>query len=161
MVDPQLLRRPYADRGPTRIGQAAQVGPEGYLSWPAMPSRTAAAPASPRVRTSSLRKIAETWRATVLSERKRCMAALELPYVNLADALAICFLMRRRDDTDFERAAVRWLARLSLERPEITLAELRDAVDALRDLRSGQARAKLAALGARLRLPDVVRVLRS
>jgi hypothetical protein len=24
------------------------------------------------------------------------MAALELPYVNLADALAICFLMRRR-----------------------------------------------------------------
>jgi hypothetical protein len=59
------------------------------------------------------------------------MAALELPYVNLVDALAICLLMRRKGDGSFERAAVRWLARLSLERPEITLAELRDAAAAL------------------------------
>jgi len=40
------------------------------------------------------------------------MAALELPYVNLADALAVCLLMRRQKDERFERAAVRWPARL-------------------------------------------------
>jgi hypothetical protein len=89
------------------------------------------------------------------------MAALELPYVNLADALAVCLLMRRQGDGRFERAAVRWLARLSLECPEITLSELRDAAAALVDLPSVQARAKLADLGVRLRLPDVARVLRS
>jgi hypothetical protein len=89
------------------------------------------------------------------------MAALELPYVDLADALAICVLMRRQGDRRFERGAVRWLARLSLERPEVTLAELRDAAAALIDLPSAQARAKLADLGARLHLPNVSRVLRS
>ena len=52
----------------------------------------------------------------------------------------------RQDDGQFERAAVRWLARLSLERPGITLAELRDAAGALMDLPSPQARSKLAAL---------------
>jgi hypothetical protein len=55
------------------------------------------------------------------------MAALELPYVPLADALAVCLLMRRQGDGRFERAAVRWLARLCLERPGITLAELQGA----------------------------------
>jgi hypothetical protein len=89
------------------------------------------------------------------------MAALELPYVNLADALSICLLMRRQGDGRFERAAVRWLARLSLERPEITLPELRNAAAALVDLPSPEARARLAELGSRLRLPDVARILRS
>ena len=51
-----------------------RLGAGCYRSWPAMPSRTAAALASPRVRTSSLRRIAETWWATVLSERKSCSA---------------------------------------------------------------------------------------
>jgi hypothetical protein len=44
------------------------------------------------------------------------IAALELPYVNLPDALRICVLMKRKKDPRFERAAVRWLARLSLAR---------------------------------------------
>jgi hypothetical protein len=87
------------------------------------------------------------------------MAALELPYVNLADALAVCLLMRSNGDGRFERAAVRWLARLALERPEVTLAELRDAAAALADLPSDQARATLAELGKRLRLPGVATVL--
>ena len=51
-------------------------------------------------------------------------AAAELPAVDLADALAICLLMSVRDDERFERAAVRWLARLALERPGIGLGEL-------------------------------------
>jgi hypothetical protein len=87
------------------------------------------------------------------------MAALELPYVNLADALAICLLMRRQRDVRFERAAVRWLARLSLERPEVTLIELRDAAAALTELPSDQARATLSGLCSRLRLPEASRVL--
>ena len=87
------------------------------------------------------------------------LAALELPYVNLADALAVCLLMRRQGDRRFERAAVRWLARLSLERPEVTLADLRNAAGALVDLPSAHARATLADLGKRMRLPGVVRVL--
>lgn len=45
---PRLLRRTYADGGHARIGQAAQIGRQDYLSWPARPSRTAAALASPR-----------------------------------------------------------------------------------------------------------------
>jgi hypothetical protein len=89
------------------------------------------------------------------------MAALELPYVNLVDALAICLLMRRGGDGSFERAAVRWLARLSLERPEITLAELRDAAAALIALPSAPARATLMDLGKRRRLPGVSRFLRT
>jgi hypothetical protein len=88
------------------------------------------------------------------------MAALELPYVNLTDALAICLLMRRRGNGHFERAAVRWLARLSLERPEVTLADLRDAAAALMQLPSAQARTKLVELSARLSLPGIAHVLR-
>jgi hypothetical protein len=89
------------------------------------------------------------------------MAALELPYVNLADALAVCLLMHRQRDLRFERAAVRWFARLSLERSEITLAELRDAASALMELPSSRARERLAQLGARLNVPGVERVLRA
>ena len=73
------------------------------------------------------------------------MAALELPYVNLADALAVCLLMRRQDDPRFERAAVRLLARIALERPAITLAQLRDAAAALTELPGPEAHATLAA----------------
>ena len=86
------------------------------------------------------------------------MAALELPYVDLADALAICLLMCRQKDDQFERAAVRWLARLSLERPRITLSQLRDAAAALMGLPSAGARAKLAELCERLQVPGVDRV---
>jgi hypothetical protein len=74
------------------------------------------------------------------------MAALELPYVDLADALAICLLMRRQGDERFERAAVRLLARLAVERPAMTLAQLRDAAAALIDLPEPRAQATLAAM---------------
>lgn len=74
------------------------------------------------------------------------MAALELPYVELADALAICVLMRRHDDRQFERAAVRWLARLGLEHPGVRLAELHHAAAALIELPSSRAEATLVEL---------------
>jgi hypothetical protein len=56
--------------------------------------------------------------------------AAQLPRLNLEDALAIALLVIDREPHNAERAAVRWLGRLCLERPELTLAEARDAVDA-------------------------------
>jgi hypothetical protein len=43
-------------------------------------------------------------------------AAAELPRVELDDALEVCVLMSRESHPAFERAAVRWVARLCLER---------------------------------------------
>src|SRR4051794_36853383 len=42
-------------------------------------------------------------------------AAAELPRVDLDDALEVCVLMARDGHPAFERAAVRWVARLCLE----------------------------------------------
>jgi hypothetical protein len=48
-------------------------------------------------------------------------AAAELPTVNLEDALRICLLLRDADPSQYERAVIRWLGRLCLERPRLTL----------------------------------------
>ena len=89
-------------------------------------------------------------------------AAAELPQVDLGDALAICLLMSDRDDDRFERAAVRWLARLSLERPAVGLADLRDGLIAFEAMpyNPDAARGALAALCERLGLRDAQRRLR-
>ena len=58
-------------------------------------------------------------------------AAAELPAVPLSDALQVCELLRRGDPELYERAALRWLARLLLERTGITLRELEQASRAL------------------------------
>jgi hypothetical protein len=52
-------------------------------------------------------------------------AAAELPQVDLTDALAICLLIEREERERYERAAVRWLARLSLEAPTVGIEDLR------------------------------------
>jgi hypothetical protein len=59
--------------------------------------------------------------------------AAELATVNLDDALRICLLMRA-DPSRYERAVVRWLGRLCLERPDTTLTELKLAVAAFERL---------------------------
>ena len=43
-------------------------------------------------------------------------AAAELPRVDLDDALEVCVLMSRESHPAYERAAVRWIARLCAER---------------------------------------------
>ena len=90
-------------------------------------------------------------------------AAAELPQVDLGDALAICLLMSDHDDERFERAAVRWLARLSLERPAVGLADLRDGLIAFEAMpyNPDAARGALGALCERLGLRDAQRKLRS
>ena len=60
-------------------------------------------------------------------------AAAELPHVELDDALRICRLMTSDPDA-YERASVRWLGRLCLERPDIPIGTVRGAADMLRRL---------------------------
>jgi hypothetical protein len=73
-------------------------------------------------------------------------AAAELPAVPLEDALEIVCLILAEEPERFERAAVRWLARLLVERP---VTELRDVervvgcLSAMPDRRRGQAALEL------------------
>ncbi len=81
-------------------------------------------------------------------------AAVELPVVDLTDALRICVLMAQQGDRRFERAAVRWLARLCLERRP-TLDDMRAARNALEALPLNPvgARQELASVCGRLGVP--------
>jgi hypothetical protein len=58
-------------------------------------------------------------------------AAAELPAVPLADALALCLLVRDRDPTRFPRFALRWHARFCAETPAIGLEDGRLVLDLL------------------------------
>jgi hypothetical protein len=60
-------------------------------------------------------------------------AAAELPQVALDDALVICEVLAEQEPEKYERAALRWLARLCLERP-VTLSDVGEAVVALDEL---------------------------
>jgi hypothetical protein len=88
-------------------------------------------------------------------------AATELPHVDLQDALRICLLMSDHDDERFERAAVRWLARASLETPTMRLDDLRMGLIAFEAMpyNQGAARQTLAQLCAAHRLEKAARVL--
>jgi hypothetical protein len=57
-------------------------------------------------------------------------AAAELPQVSLGDALIVCVAIRDAEPERFQRAALRWLARYCVERPAVTLAEVRAAAEA-------------------------------
>ena len=74
-------------------------------------------------------------------------AAAELPQVDLADALEICALMADAEPERYERAALRWLARFTLE-GRVTLAQVALAVAALETMRADRefALARLRAL---------------
>ncbi len=61
-------------------------------------------------------------------------AALELPRIDLVDALSIVLLMSAQDDERYDRAATRWLARFALERPSARLEDLQLALHALEAL---------------------------
>jgi len=60
-------------------------------------------------------------------------AAAELPSVELDDALVICEVLAEKEPERYERAAMRWLGRLCLERP-VTLSQIGQAVAALEGL---------------------------
>ncbi len=83
---------------------------------------------------------------------------LGLPY-----ALALVVLMGETRDPRFDRAAVRWVARLTLERSTIGVADVRAAVAALEVLADEPraAREALTALCEAHGLPQVARLLAS
>jgi hypothetical protein len=77
--------------------------------------------------------------------------AVELPYITLPDALAILELIEAQDEARFESAAVRWVGRLALEAPGLTLAQLHLAIEALDGLPDDDAKATLRAFARRAR----------
>jgi HEAT repeat protein len=58
-------------------------------------------------------------------------AAAELPRIGVAEAAAILLVILRSEPEQYERAAVRWLARLCMERRGPELADLSRAAAAL------------------------------
>ena len=72
--------------------------------------------------------------------------ALELPRVELVEALALCLLFRDRDRDRYERAAVRLHGRLCLELAGLWLADAQLALCALEGLRASEVDAAATAL---------------
>jgi hypothetical protein len=68
-------------------------------------------------------------------EKVRQMAR-EVGPVTLTDALLVLLLYRDQDARRFEAAAVRWLGRFALEGHGVEIADLREATDALAELRT-------------------------
>ncbi len=62
-------------------------------------------------------------------------AAHELGWLTLADAMALCLVLRDADTSRYERAAARWAARFVLEGRAITLSDAQLAMAALCALR--------------------------
>ena len=77
--------------------------------------------------------------------------AARLGTIGLRDALGILLVIEAQDEERFEPAAVRWAGRLALETPDLTLAELRGALDSLEALPDEHAQRSLAALADRAR----------
>jgi hypothetical protein len=78
-------------------------------------------------------------------------AALELEHVDLQDALVLVLLVL--DEPRFDRASVRWLGRLCLEVPSLTLRQLLLVTAALAGLPERGAALALAASCEELGLP--------
>jgi hypothetical protein len=65
-------------------------------------------------------------------------AARELGFLSLPNALELVILYAEQDSPKFERAAVRWLARLALERDELRLSDALLAASSLVVLRTAE-----------------------
>jgi hypothetical protein len=63
------------------------------------------------------------------------MAARELPFVSLLNALSLVVCYARAGSPKFEAAAVRWLARFALEGRDVSLTDVQLAAAALACLR--------------------------
>ena len=87
-------------------------------------------------------------------------AAAELPRIGLAEAAAILLVIAERDPDSYDRAAMRWLGRLCLERSGAALTDLARAAEALDTLPTepAPARASLAELCTRAGLRDAAAV---
>ncbi|MEJ7790743.1 MAG: hypothetical protein WKF65_02085 [Gaiellaceae bacterium] len=66
-------------------------------------------------------------RSVLLAE----LTAREMRHLTLADALELVILYAEKRDRKFDRAACRWLSRLTVEQENLTLAEAQLAAAAL------------------------------
>jgi hypothetical protein len=87
-------------------------------------------------------------------------AAAELPRIGVAEAAAMLLVIQRAEPEQYERAAVRWLGRLCLERTRVDLVDLSQAAAALVALpeRPDSARPLLAAVCERAGQPQAAAV---
>ena len=86
-------------------------------------------------------------------------AALELEQVGLEDALALVLLVV--DDPRFERAGARWLGRLCLEVPSVTLQQAQLVASALTGLPDRSAAIALSGACTELGLPRAAAATRA
>ena len=90
-------------------------------------------------------------------------AAAEMPHLSLADALALCLILRDREPAKYGRAAVRWHARFCRETRNVELADAQ-LVLALLDALAGQeavvAASALAGIAERRGQREVAAALR-
>ncbi len=87
-------------------------------------------------------------------------AAAELGELSLEDALRVVLLIADQEPHLYERAAIRWLGRLCLERPMVGFGDVGQALDALPALSSAAGRELLAELCARHGLEEAASRLR-
>jgi hypothetical protein len=80
-------------------------------------------------------------------------AAAELPTIRLDDALQVCVLLRDREPDRYERAAVRWIGRFCVERPDVTLDDVDHARSAFALMRRDPASALAVLQGLCAGLP--------
>ncbi len=64
--------------------------------------------------------------------------------MDLSDALSVCLLICQREPATYQRAALRWLARFCLERPDATLSEIERAAKFLQALPQDRERSERA-----------------
>jgi hypothetical protein len=84
------------------------------------------------------------------------IAAIELSHISLADATAMLVLMAASGDSAYEPAAVRWIGRLAIERPQMSLEDLAAATTTLVALPdAAAAREQLATLCAHYGMPSI------
>jgi hypothetical protein len=89
-------------------------------------------------------------------------AAYELPQLNLADALRLCLVYAGADRSRFDRAIVRWHARLCLDARGLDVVSAHTALAAAAGLACPHRRQSallLAAIAEDHQLPDVAAVL--
>jgi hypothetical protein len=86
-------------------------------------------------------------------------AAAELPDIGIAEAAAILLVIERTEPENYERTALRWLAKLATAAPDIDLIAVARAAVALETLpRQHAARATLAQICREAGLPEAASI---
>lgn len=141
----------------------------GNLHSPPVAKTTAASGERPPVLSAADTAIPMTSRDSASQRFQRALAsgnprlvraaAAELPHIGLSEAAAILLVIERTEPENYERTALRWLARLATEAPLadlLTVAHVAAALNAL-PYRPA-ARADLAKACRQADLPDVAAI---